>query len=143
CAFCGATFPGMKFSNTTIPVTENSARISHPEHIVQLVRLNANIIVFQVLGNEQPILIKDATKITIGRFNPGETPPTIDLNPYNASLLGVSRHHAIIHRSEKGYTLEDLGSTNGTWVNEVKVGAHKSVDIHNGDLIRFGQLAVY
>src|SRR5262245_7244029 len=110
CVQCGASLTGASASNTTVPVSESADRISHPEHIVQLVRLYADIIVFQVLGNEQPILIKDAKKITIGRFNPGEAPPTIDLNPYNASLLGVSRHHAVIHHSDKGYSLEDLGS---------------------------------
>lgn len=133
----------MASSNTTNPVPEGAARISHPEHIVQLVRLYADIIVFQVLGNEQPILVKEATKIMIGRFNPGESMPTIDLTPYNANLLGVSRQHAVITRSATGYTLEDLNSTNGTWLNEVKLTPNQSYDLRNGDLLRFGQLAMY
>ncbi len=143
CVHCGAPMVASKQSNTTIPVPENVGRISHPEHIVQLVRLYADIIVFQVLGNEQPILIKEPTRITIGRFNPGETPPTIDLTPYSGNLLGVSRLHAVITRSPKGYALEDLESTNGTWLNEVKLTPHQAYDLRNGDLIRFGQLAVY
>jgi FHA domain-containing protein/zinc ribbon protein len=143
CANCGASLVGASFSKTTIRVPENAERLSHPEHIVQLTRLYADIIVFQVLGSDQPIMIKEATKITFGRYNPGETPPTIDLTPYNANLMGVSRQHAVITRSGKNYLVEDLQSTNGTWLNEVKLAPNKPYDIHNGDLIRFGQLAVY
>jgi pSer/pThr/pTyr-binding forkhead associated (FHA) protein len=128
---------------TTIPVAEGTGRISHPDHIAQLVRIYANIIVFQVLGNEQPLLVKDPTKITIGRFSAGETAPTIDLVPYNANLLGVSRLHAVINRTEKGYAIEDQASTNGTWLNEIKLTPHQPYELRNGDLIRFGQLAVY
>jgi DNA-binding NtrC family response regulator len=33
----------------------------------------------------------------------------------------VSRHHAVIEETGKGYVLRDLGSTNGTYLNEIRV----------------------
>ncbi len=48
----------------------------------------------------------------------------------------VSRKHVKIDPTPGGYTLRDLGSTNGTKVNSVKVTDHQLVD---GDLIKVGK----
>jgi pSer/pThr/pTyr-binding forkhead associated (FHA) protein len=38
--------------------------------------------------------------------------------------------------------LFDLGSSNGTFLNGVRLTAHKAYVIHDGDEIRFGQMAL-
>jgi len=48
----------------------------------------------------------------------------------------VSREHARIAVHEQGCTLADLGSTNGTWVNDARVA---TTELGDGDLIRIGQ----
>jgi diguanylate cyclase (GGDEF)-like protein len=48
---------------------------------------------------------------------------------------GLSRRHARIYRDENGWNVEDLGSTNGTHVNDHKVTKKQLAD---GDLIRCG-----
>jgi DNA-binding CsgD family transcriptional regulator len=48
----------------------------------------------------------------------------------------VSRRHACLFCTPSGLTLEDLGSSNGTWVNERLVSS--SCDLRVGDHIRFG-----
>ena len=48
----------------------------------------------------------------------------------------VSRKHAEITRSERGYRICDVGSLNGTYVNRVRVDA---VDLRNGDEIQIGK----
>lgn len=48
----------------------------------------------------------------------------------------VSRYHARIEWTGVEYVLEDLRSTNGTWLNGEQVNAPKS--IRDGDLLRFG-----
>lgn len=50
--------------------------------------------------------------------------------------LAVSGHHAKVSWSFERYVLEDLGSTNGTYVNEQRVGKHELVD---GDKILIGK----
>jgi hypothetical protein len=48
---------------------------------------------------------------------------------------GVSRHHAEIRRTEDGFVLHDLGSTNGTMVNEATIGER---ELEEGDRITIG-----
>jgi DNA-binding NtrC family response regulator len=47
----------------------------------------------------------------------------------------VSRRHAIVAPSERGYGIEDLGSRNGTFVNGRAI---KSAELADGDVIRIG-----
>src|SRR5207253_681028 len=53
----------------------------------------------------------------------------------------VSRHHARITSStsqqKSGYWIEDLGSTNGTWINDERVTAKRP--LKDGDQIRVGR----
>lgn len=48
-----------------------------------------------------------------------------------------SRKHAVISCSAEGVTLEDLGSSNGTFVNGERLEAARSVPLKAGDVIRF------
>ena len=48
----------------------------------------------------------------------------------------VSRKHAILHHSGPGYTITDLESTNGTFVNGRRI--KKAVSIKPGDEVSFG-----
>jgi pSer/pThr/pTyr-binding forkhead associated (FHA) protein len=49
---------------------------------------------------------------------------------------GASRHHAEIRRTEEGFVLSDLGSTNGTMVNEATVSERL---LEEGDRITIGR----
>jgi hypothetical protein len=46
----------------------------------------------------------------------------------------VSRQHAVIQKTEKGYSIKDLGSKNGTYVNGKKV--EEQVLLQDGDLVQ-------
>ncbi len=50
----------------------------------------------------------------------------------------VSRHHARITSSSRGFTIQDLGSTNGTYVNDEKLGK-ETAPLRDGDQIRVGR----
>ncbi len=51
---------------------------------------------------------------------------------------GVSRLHARIIRQEDRYFIEDLNSTNGTFLNEVELEYHQPQELNKNDRIRFG-----
>ena len=51
---------------------------------------------------------------------------------------GVSRLHARITRQEEGYFIEDLNSTNGTYVNDIALEYHQLQVLNLNDRIRFG-----
>jgi len=48
----------------------------------------------------------------------------------------VSRHHAAISRETGGFTLQDLGSSNGTFLNEQRISGPRI--LNDGDRIRVG-----
>lgn len=56
----------------------------------------------------------------------------------------TSSRHAIIHATARPgrMSLEDLGSTNGTFRGDVKLEPHTRVELRDGESIRFGGFAV-
>jgi pSer/pThr/pTyr-binding forkhead associated (FHA) protein len=48
----------------------------------------------------------------------------------------VSRRHAVVRRVNGGVALEDLDSTNGTFVNETRIRGIAEIAV--GDRVRFG-----
>jgi hypothetical protein len=53
----------------------------------------------------------------------------------------VSRHHARLELQANTYLLTDLGSANGTWVNDRRISA--PVPLQVGDSVRFGKVSVF
>jgi len=49
----------------------------------------------------------------------------------------ISRNHAIVRESNDGVEVEDLGSTNGTFVNELRIS--EPTRLSSGDIVRVGQ----
>ncbi|MEH0936336.1 FHA domain-containing protein [Micromonospora psammae] len=49
----------------------------------------------------------------------------------------LSRRHAAVQVSDAGVTLVDLGSTNGTWLNDRRIGVEELLS--DGDVIRIGR----
>jgi len=60
--------------------------------------------------------------------------PNVDLTIPSPA---VSRHHARLIREGDGYDLEDLGSSNGTFLNEERLFERRA--LQSGDQIRLGQ----
>jgi pSer/pThr/pTyr-binding forkhead associated (FHA) protein len=75
---------------------------------------------------EVGIPLKDSERFTIGRDR------SCDLVLADPS---TSRAHAVIERSERGWTLRDEGSANGTFVNGRRVAART---VTHGQTLRFG-----
>src|SRR5207248_11545228 len=53
----------------------------------------------------------------------------------------VSRYHAEIRATERGWRVRDLGSTNGTRLNGVRLGTGQW-PLQERDLLQFGEVAV-
>lgn len=80
---------------------------------------------------------------TIGRADPVTgILPDIDLTPVDTNR-SVSRRHAKILRAEEEYhVLEEVGTVNGTYVNDQRIPTGIPVTLHNGDLVKIGLIAM-
>ena len=85
-----------------------------------------------VFYNEQTweVPLEDADQVSIGRSDDNTIPLT---------LGNVSRRHAEVVRKGGIFILRDLGSTNGTWLKDEKVG---EAVLQDGDVFRVGKALV-
>jgi hypothetical protein len=90
--------------------------------------------------NEEFVLDKDI--ITIGRQSPADGIfPDIDLTDLDKEAY-ISRRHARILKREEGLIFEDLGSSNGSFINNVRITQGIQQFINDGDKLRLGKTAM-
>ncbi|MBN1430510.1 MAG: FHA domain-containing protein [Anaerolineae bacterium] len=89
------------------------------------------------------MLIEETEKIILGRHTQESgTTVFVDLTPYGGEQSGISRRHASILSYQDMHHLQDLGSTNGTWLNAVRLPPNSSHMLKNGDMIQLGQVKI-
>ena len=84
----------------------------------------------------------DEAKLKVGSVIPMATAITLGRKENNTVVLNdrfVSSYHAKIYLKNREYYLEDLQSTNGTYVNENKIEGNIRLNVN--DIIRFGSTA--
>ncbi len=72
-------------------------------------------------------------------FHVGDAPLSVGSGSDNAIVLSdraVSRHHCRIEPGAEGVSLRDLGSTNGTWVDGLRIRRHT---LRAGAVVRIGR----
>ena len=121
----------------------------NPELRAQLKELNntyhttSNELALYFPNYSDPFRIEVDDYITVGRADPDtKTYPSLDLGPYHASQLGVSRYHAEIRLISGRFHIKDMGSRNGTKVNGTKIMPFTLVPFTRGDELRLGHFAM-
>jgi serine/threonine protein kinase len=66
----------------------------------------------------------------------------VDLGPFGAAETGVSRRHARLFWRGDQWLIDDLGSLNGTFVNQARIKAGHPTPLKNGDVIRCSHLSM-
>ena len=89
---------------------------------------------FQLHPQTTPILVGRATEHADPEIN-------IDLTAFNGIDLGVSRIHARFERNGSRLFIRDLNSTNGTWINGLRLTPMNVHEIYHCDKIEFGRLS--
>jgi|GEM_PF-2147026 len=106
------------------------------------IRVN-HAVLFYVENETEPIIFVDKDEINVGRQDEkGRITPELDLGLYDGAELGVSRLHAKIVRENDQYLIQDLHSTNSTWLNGHKLVPYQYTLITDGSIVQFGRLAM-
>lgn len=88
-----------------------------------------------------PLLPKE--QLLMGRQDPGQgVVPDIDLGNLGSASSSVSRKHARIFTDGTQVYLEDLHSTNHTYLNKLILQPGQPFPLHDGDEIRLGGLVL-
>ncbi len=83
----------------------------------------------------------EQTEFTLGRISENQPiEPDIDLSTYNAIDHGVSRIHAVVKSSHGKIIVMDLGSSNGTYINGIRIMPNTEHALHQGDIFTLGKL---
>ena len=88
-----------------------------------------------------PTLTRNKTgeSVTINKnsFIIGKSPDMVDYCiRYNSN---ISRKHVCIIKMEDGYYIQDLDTTNGTYVNDIRVSGNRSVKLEDGCIIKMAE----
>ncbi len=97
-------------------------------------------IAFYVDGHSMPAYSDSEGEFVLGRKAGTTSETLLDLAPFGGYSLGVSRRHVVIRRTGDGYEVLDLGSVNGTWLNEERLVSHKSYPLPSGSHLRLGRM---
>ncbi|HFC08822.1 MAG TPA: FHA domain-containing protein [Chloroflexi bacterium] len=101
----------------------------------------ARIVLFLVESGQR-IFLESGQEWTLGRLASGQAVvPDVDLTAYNAYEQGVSRLHAALRVDAHGrLTITDMGSSNGTRVNGIKILPNTPHPLQHGDIVALGKL---
>ncbi len=95
----------------------------------------------ELLDSRRSFTLPNLPEVIFGRANAqAGTIPDLSLEHYGGREGGVSRRHARLSRRGLHLYLEDLGSTNGSFVNERRLPPNQATRIYPGDVIRLGLL---
>jgi hypothetical protein len=99
-------------------------------------------VAFYVDGHSMPAYIDPEGEFVLGRKAGTSSDLLLDLAPFGGYSLGVSRQHILVRRTVDAYEVLDLGSVNGTWLNEERLVPHQPYRLPSGSHLRLGRMRI-
>jgi serine/threonine-protein kinase len=136
CAFCGAKQP---LAQQGVHARDEGYTPS---------RLTAQLLIIGTNGLEQPAFRLEKDENLVGRRDPmSNIFPEVDLSKFDPQTK-ISRRHARIWRQGSEFMVEDLGSSNGTYIlpvisNTMRLQPHQPQLLTNGDKLRLGDTTLH
>lgn len=96
-------------------------------------------VALRVVQKENRLIFDMDRPMILGRMDPEQDVyPDIDLGPYNADEMGVSREHMVLKLDGDRIMAHDNGSSNGSLLNNERMEAQVDYPIRDGDEIQLG-----
>jgi len=146
CWNCGARLddpfmdPGARTKTTDMPALDPAMFRDWP---IDEAAIPASGIAVYLKGISKPAYVDLNGEFVIGRKGEEPSEDLLDLAPWGGYHLGLSRRHAVIRRTTHGYEVLDLGSVNGTWLNEERLAPHKPYPLASGSHLRLGSMQLF
>lgn len=146
CSECGAQLVFSDTTNTTA-FPEKKMKMDElpgtaPMQPNMTSTLRARILV-HIIENGKLIPVPDKTEFTVGRASEGQPiTPDVDLGEFNAFDYGVSRLHIVVRLTGEKLTVMDLGSSNGTFINGIRLSSNSEQVISSGDVVSLGKFRI-
>lgn len=100
-------------------------------------------IALRILQKDQRLIFDMTGPMVVGRMEAHDNIfPDIDLGPYNADELGVSRQHLTLKLDGDRIIVADNKSSNGTLLNDERLEPYADYPIRDGDEITLGLMRV-
>jgi len=145
CSECGAQLVFSDSSSTTaLPEKQLQNELLGTAPIQPNITstLRARIMV-HIIDNGKLIPVPDKTEFTVGRASEGQPiTPDVDLGEFNAFDYGVSRLHIVVRLTGEKLTIMDLGSSNGTFINSVRIPINMEQPVSSGDIVSLGKFRI-
>lgn len=142
CRHCGAAL----HTESKIAVTTRNTEIKinyseKPEelHIDESI-IPSNGIAVYFEGTTKPVEIITDKEFIVGRRIAESPESFLDLADFDGYKMGLSRRHAMIRRTESGYEIIDLSSTNGTWLNDERLVPYITHPLASGSRLRLSRI---
>jgi CheY-like chemotaxis protein len=114
---------------------------AHQDANGELIDMVPWVIEFRIVGTPDIIRAPVSDLLLFGRADENQDiRPQIDLGEYRGQKLGVSRKHALMIARDNRVTVEDLGSSNGTYINGQKLQTRYPHRVREGDILQLGNL---
>lgn len=140
CSECGVQLDLTAGSSTDAFDSPFDAEDVAPELAEAIPVVDARVTLY-LMAFDATIQLNEVKEYSLGRVSEGQKAlPDIDLSDYKGFENGVSRLHAAISVGENQISVRDLGSSNGSLLNDKKMVPHVPYPIENGDVLIFGKL---
>jgi hypothetical protein len=141
CSECGTQLIQSDSAQTQKFSTDSEELRGEIFYVDEMPNQGATWITLHLLETGDILPFSERNEITLGRLSENQPiEPDIDLTPFKAFDNGVSRLHAVIRHNEGNVVLVDLGSSNGTYVNGMRIMPNIEQPLRHGDIVALGKL---
>jgi pSer/pThr/pTyr-binding forkhead associated (FHA) protein len=96
-----------------------------------------------VVGSGAVVTLPDKAEAIVGRADPvSHFYPDVDLQPHGAMDQGVGRRHVRLVVQQQQLLVEDLESTNGSFLNRERLAPRQAAPLQPGDELRLGNMVL-